>query len=723
LVAEETGTVPPNLEVATGYLSVGFAFDEIGATFVAHHEIFGRRPFPPRLAAPSGESASAEIPDFTPGDTVVHASRGVAVYRGLDTGSIQGVKKEFLRLSFRDGASLLVPLDNAHLVARYVGVGGIRPRLSSLGGKGWQLRRQRVREAVTDLARELIEIQVLRQAQQGIAYPADTAWQTEFENAFPFEETPDQLTAIVEAKSDMESPRPMDRLVCGDVGYGKTEIAMRAAFKAVMAGKQTAVLVPTTILAEQHYQTFSDRFAAYPIFVDVLSRFRTPAQQRAILARVAEGKTDVLIGTHRIVQSDVRFQDLGLVIIDEEQRFGVRHKEHLKRLRAIVDVLTLTATPIPRTLHMSLLGLKDISNLTTPPPGRQAIETKIIRFDPHRIASAIRRELDRDGQVFFVHDRVESIPRMQAAIEEMVPEARVGAIHGQMPKAGIRACMGDFLRGRTQVLITTTIIESGVDIPNANTIFLNNAQNFGLADLHQLRGRVGRFHRKAYAYLILPDRLALRDVAERRLRAIEEYSDLGAGFKIALRDLELRGGGNILGRNQSGHIALVGYDMYCRILREAAKELKIPTAASVRDVRVDLAVDTAVPASYTGSLRLKIWLHRRLSSAVSTQDLDKGLGEIRDRFGPIPATVMSLAGMARVKLAAGVQGVNSLISGDGDLFLAFDDPVLADRYLKDHRPGPGLVHAYEDGILRVVPPAGRTSGPELIAFLEDLFAR
>jgi transcription-repair coupling factor (superfamily II helicase) len=661
--------------------------------------------------------------DFRPGETVVHANRGIAAFRGLERGETDGVEKEFLRLEFREGAHLLVPLDNADLVRRYVGVGEAGPHLSPVSGRGWGKKKLRVTDAVKGLARELLQIQAVRSARPGIAYPPDSAWQVEFENAFPFEETPDQLRAAEDIKRDMEASRPMDRLVCGDVGYGKTEIAMRAAFKAVNAGRQVAVLVPTTILAEQHYQTFRERFGSYPFFVEMISRFRTDAEQRHILSETAEGRVDLLIGTHRLIQPDVRFQNLGLVIIDEEQRFGVRHKEHLKGLRAVVDVLTLTATPIPRTLHLSLLGLRDISNLTTPPPGRQAIETKILRFDPLRVAEAIRREVDREGQVFFVHDRVETIPRMQKVLEELVPEARVGAVHGQMPKSVLRSRMGRFLDGEIEVLLTTTIIESGVDIPNVNTIFINNAHNFGLADLHQLRGRVGRFNRKAFAYLLLPRKLPIREIAEKRVRVVEEYSDLGAGFRIALRDMEIRGAGNIIGRDQSGHIAQVGYDMYCRLLRQAARQFKEPGAPVRTDVSCDLPVDTAVPEAYAGSVRMRLWIHYRLSAATGPEDLTRARHEVTDRFGPPPEPVENLFRLARMKLWAGEAGVVSVVTGGKAVYVEFESHDRAVEFLKKVEPKRWKERVYEEATALLLPPPASRKGPGLLAYLTKRFQK
>src|SRR5262245_48295159 len=457
-----------------------------------------------------------------------------------------------------------------------------------------------------DLASDMIELQALREAQPGIAYPIDTEWQREFDAAFPFEETPDQLTTMAEIKRDMQRSRPMDRLVCGDVGYGKTELAMRAAFKTIDNGRQVAVLVPTTVLAEQHYRTFSQRLAEYPFVVQCLSRFKSHAEQKRIVERLGHGGIDIIIGTHRLVSNDVKFKDLGLVIIDEEQRFGVEHKEKLKRLRQMVDVLTLTATPIPRTLHLSLLGIRDISNLETPPQGRLSIETRIVRFDPALVRHAILRELNREGQVYFVHNRVHNIDEMKGKLQGIVPESRIVVGHGQMHEGELEGAMVQFIQRDADILLATTIIESGLDIPNVNTIFINQAENYGLADLHQLRGRVGRYKHRAYAYLLIENSATMTSKASFRLKAIEEFTELGAGFKIALRDLEIRGAGNILGTQQSGYIAAVGYELYCQLLDNAVRRAKQQPLRTPLEVTVDLPWPAFLPRDYVPGQRLKI---------------------------------------------------------------------------------------------------------------------
>jgi transcription-repair coupling factor (superfamily II helicase) len=509
-----------------------------------------------------------------------------------------------------------------------------------------------VEEAVTDMAAEMLDLQAARAARPGIRFPEDTQWQREFDASFPYQETDDQLATIEAIKRDMTQPRPMDRLLCGDVGFGKTELAMRAAFKAVDAGYQVAILVPTTILAEQHSRTFSARMAEFPFEIATLSRFSTRKQQAEIIERLAAGSIDVVIGTHRLAQPDVRFHNLGLVIIDEEQRFGVEVKEQLKSLRTIVDVLTMTATPIPRTLHMSLLGLRDISNLQTPPEERLAVETHVTRFDPAIIRNAVLRELNRNGQVFFVHNRVADIEVLGKRLRQIVPEATLGIGHAQMPEHQLEKVMLDFVDRRFDILLSTTIVESGLDIPNANTIFIDEADRYGLADLHQLRGRVGRYKHRAYCYLLIDPNKHVAPNAAKRLRAIEEFSELGAGFAVAMRDLEIRGAGNILGTQQSGHITLVGYELYCELLERATRRLRqLPPKTSI-DVDVDLPGEAYLPQNYVPEMRLKIDLYRRLAHVSSREELDDFRAELNDRFGPPPPVVERLLSLSELRILA-----------------------------------------------------------------------
>ncbi|HEY7327100.1 MAG TPA: transcription-repair coupling factor [Gemmataceae bacterium] len=600
--------------------------------------------------------------DLAEGDLVVHVSHGIARYCGMQLiekepsrarkGSETKHAEEHLILEFAGGVRVYVPASKIDLVQKYVGGAKTEPELSKFGGTSWQNRKARVQAAVMDLASDMIGLQALREAEPGTAFPADSEWQAEFEASFPYQETPDQLTSMAEIKNDMHRPRPMDRLLCGDVGYGKTELAVRAAFKSVDNGRQVAVLVPTTVLAEQHYRTFSQRLAEYPFTVECLSRFRSSGEQKRIVERLKTGGIDVIIGTHRLVSSDVQFKDLGLVIIDEEQRFGVEHKERLKHLRQKVDVLTMTATPIPRTLHLSLLGIRDISNLETPPPDRLAIETRIVRFDRQLIRHAVLRELNREGQVYFVHNRVQNIQEIASRLEQIVPEARIAIVHGQMAADELEQGMLRFVRREADILVATTIIESGLDIPNANTIFINQADHYGLADLHQLRGRVGRYKHRAYAYLLLDSDRTVTPNAARRLKAIEEFTELGAGFKIALRDLEIRGAGNILGTQQSGHIAAVGYELYCQLLENAVRTLKQQPLRTPLDVSIDLPWTAYLPRDYVQGQRQRIEVYRRLARVRRLDRLNDFRQEMRDRFGTLPEPAEWLMRLAELRLLA-----------------------------------------------------------------------
>jgi transcription-repair coupling factor (superfamily II helicase) len=627
--------------------------EPIGVVVLSDHELFHREDARPILARRRVESRALDsFLELVEGDLVVHVSHGIARYRGMQVLDKKGNAEEHLILEFREGVRVYVPASKIDLVQKYVGGAKTDPELSKLGGLGWQRKKEKVEAAVLDLAAEMVDLQALREAQPGTAFPLDSEWQAEFEAAFPYQETPDQLTTLAEIRRDLERPRPMDRLICGDVGYGKTELAIRAAFKVIDSGKQVAVLVPTTVLAEQHYRTFSQRLAEYPFVVESLSRFRTHGEQRRIVERLAEGGVDVVVGTHRLVSADVRFKDLGLVIIDEEQRFGVEHKERLKRLRQMVDVLTMTATPIPRTLHLALLGIRDISNLETPPPDRLAIETRIARFDPDLIRHAILRELNREGQVYFVHNRVYNIREIASRLQSMVPEARIAIAHGQMAEHELEAAMIGFVRRESDILVATTIIESGLDIPNVNTIFINQADNYGLADLHQLRGRVGRYKHRAYAYLLLDSDRTITPTATRRLKAIEEFTELGAGFKIALRDLEIRGAGNILGTQQSGHIAAVGYEMYCQLLGNAVRRIKQQPVRVPLEITVDLPWRAYLPRDYVLGQRLRIEVYRRLARIRRLERLEDFRQELRDRFGPIPEAAEWLLRLTELRVLA-----------------------------------------------------------------------
>jgi transcription-repair coupling factor (superfamily II helicase) len=674
-----------------------------GLVLLGDHELFHREQAGSVLPRRQLESRAIDsFLELQEDDLVVHLSHGIARYRGMHLLEKNGQTEEHLILEFAGGTRVYVPASKIDLVQKYVGGAKSDPQLSRLGGTGWQHKKDRVQAAVLDLASEMLELQAMREAKPGVALPPDSDWQREFDAAFSYEETPDQLTTIAEIKRDMEKSRPMDRLICGDVGYGKTELAMRAAFKAIDNGRQVAILVPTTVLAEQHFRTFSQRMAEYPFTIEVISRFRTGGEQKRIIKRLAEGTIDIIIGTHRIVSKDVQFKELGLVIIDEEQRFGVEAKEKLKHLRQTVDVLTLTATPIPRTLHLSLLGIRDISNLETAPQGRLAIETRIVRFDPQLIRHAIMRELNREGQIYFVHNRVHNIHDIAAKLKDIVPEARIAIAHGQMSEDELEDAMVKFVQKKADILVATTIIESGLDIPNANTMFINQAENYGLADLHQLRGRVGRYKHRAYAYMLLDSERAITPNASRRLKAIEEFTELGAGFKIAMRDLEIRGAGNILGTQQSGHIAAVGYELYCHLLENAVRGLKNMPVKTHMEVTIDLPWVAMLPRDYVPGQKLKIEVYRRLSRIRRMDRLDDFRQELRDRFGPIPTPVEWLLRLAELRILASHWQIATLhlegkwehpegcsepqpitaLGGPIDLVLEYRQPRKAERLAK-----------------------------------------
>ncbi|MHC4662788.1 MAG: transcription-repair coupling factor [Planctomycetota bacterium] len=657
------------IEMPPGVLSSGFAVGRPREYMLSTDELFDRYRMRRQLRPSRYRRAIESFLELKPGDYVVHTSHGIGRFHGLTRMARRGREEDYLIVEYADRQLLYVPATNIGLVQKYIGGREVSPRLAKVGGTLWQRQKAKVQEALFDLATELLEIQAMREARKGIEFPPDTLWQHEFEAAFPYDDTPDQEFAAADIKRDMESRRPADRLLCGDVGYGKTEIAMRAAFKAVSAEKQVAILVPTTILAQQHYTTFTERMAEFPIIVDVLSRFRSAKEQKEIVERAREGKIDILIGTHRLLSEDVRFKDLGLLVIDEEQRFGVTHKERLKKMRAEVDILTLTATPIPRTLHMSLLGIKDISTLETPPLDRRAIVTEIHRWSADLIRNGIMRELERGGQVYFVHNRVYNIEHVRRALEKICPEARYAVCHGQMEESLLEERMLEFVRGKHDVLISTTIIESGLDIPNVNTIFMNRAEMFGLADLHQLRGRVGRYRHQAYAYLLLPEAGMIPEAAEKRLRAIEEFNELGAGFKIAMRDLEIRGSGNILGKEQSGHIAVVGYDLYCKLLENSVRQVKDEAAAEDVNCDVDVHPEGYIEKEYAGADETKIEIYRRATSCREEEALDALVAEVRDRFGEPPQTAVRFFEKHRLRIRAesgkifylGIQGKTVIV--------------------------------------------------------------
>ena len=662
-----------------GQLSNGFELTNARLVVVTEKELFGqaRRP---RQRRPFSSTRGTQLEAFTElkvGDYVVHVNHGIGQYQGVEMIAIAGIQKDYLVVQYAGEDRLYVPTDQVSLLQKYIGADALAPKLNKLGGNEWQRTRARVKQSVKDIAQELIELYAAREAVPGFSFSPDNAWQKEFEAAFPYEETPDQWQSIEVIKQDMLRPRPMDRLLCGDVGYGKTEVALRAAFKAVMDSKQVAVLVPTTILAQQHYHTFQERLADYPVTVEVLSRFRTPREQKDILARTALGQIDILIGTHRLLSNDVTFRDLGLLIVDEEQRFGVTHKERLKRLRQNVDVLTLTATPIPRTLHMALAGVRDMSLIETPPEDRYPVQTYVVEYSPELVREAINRELRRGGQVYYVHNRIFDLRSVALLLQELIPEARLAIAHGQMKEDQLERIMLDFVEGEYDVLVSTSIVESGLDIPNVNTLIVEDADHLGLAQLYQLRGRVGRSNRLAYAYFTYRKDKVITEVASKRLQAIRDFTEFGSGFKIALRDLEIRGAGNILGAEQHGHMTAVGFDMYCRLLEESIQELQGESPPPPPAIPVmELPLDTYIPDEYLSDPRLKVEIYKKLAGAYTVERLEELAAEIRDRFGVLPEALENLINLTRLRLLAVKAEISNLQQLGDQLYVRFSQPII-----------------------------------------------
>ena len=658
-----------------GRLSQGFLVPEISLSIFTAADLFAE-PTRPVQRTRAGRFRS-DFRDLDVGDYVVHTEHGIGVFVGLQT--LEG-GTELVTLEYQGGDKLYVPVDKLDLLEKFASGESRRPRVDKLGGTGWRRVQRRVRKSVRDMAQELLRLYAQRKAAPGYAFSSETPWQREFEGLFPYEETPDQMQSIEDVRRDMESESPMDRLICGDVGYGKTEVAMRAAFKAVMDGKQVAVLVPTTVLAFQHRHTFEERFSSFPVRIEMLSRFRKPKEQKEVVGDLAAGVVDIVIGTHRLLSKDVQFKELGLLVVDEEQRFGVSHKEKLKKLRHGVDSLTLTATPIPRTLHMSLSGIRDMSVIETPPKDRMAIQTQITRLDPKLLAEAVRYELARGGQVYFVHNRVGSIDAMASYLGKLVPEARIGVGHGQMKETELEKVMLRFVRYEFDVLVSTTIIENGLDIPLVNTLIVNRAERFGLAQLYQLRGRVGRSSRRAFAYLLVPSEVPLTPIARRRLAAIREFSELGAGFRVAALDLELRGAGNLLGGDQHGHIEAVGFDLYCRLLEAAVQELAGEAPPTTLPTQLNLRIDLKLPESYVADTTQRMSLYKRMSSTRDEEGLGRLAEETRDRYGPLPESALQLFEFAKLRILASSLGIQSIDREKGALVLRFApaplDPLL-----------------------------------------------
>ncbi len=684
--------VPPPLgspqltrAVVRGHLSQGFRLPEDRIVVLTFDEIFGtRKRQPAALPAKSHPSHFlTSLSELKQDDYVVHLDHGIGVYRGLKFLSVAGVAGEFLHLEYEGGDRLYLPVDRINMVQKYIGGDGAQPALDRLGGTSWEKVKAKARKSIFAMAEELIELYAVRHAREGNAFAPPDALYKEFETAFEFEETPDQQRAIDESLADMQRMKPMDRLVCGDVGYGKTEVAMRAAFLAVEGGKQVALLAPTTILTQQHLQTFRHRFRNHPVRIEMVSRFLVVKEIQQVLAALAKGAVDIVIGTHRLLQKDVAFKDLGLVIIDEEHRFGVAHKERLKKMRQMVDVMSLTATPIPRTLHMSLVGIRDLSIIETPPLDRLAIQTYVTRYDEQVIRDAILRELERGGQVFFLHNRVESIDRLAFKLADLVPEARIAVAHGQMRPKELEKVMLDFLENKTQVLVCSAIIESGLDFPNANTIVINRADQFGLAQLYQLRGRVGRSHRHAYAYLLIPGEHAITPDATRRLRALQELDGLGGGFKLAMHDLEIRGAGNLLGEQQSGEITAVGFELYTEMMEKAVRELKGQSVAPEVEPEIRLGIPAYFPEAYIPDANQRLLFYKRLASVRRREELDEIKAEIRDRFGPPTAAVDNLFMVMELRRVLKDVLVQQVSLSEGRVYLLFhpQSPVKVEKLL------------------------------------------
>ncbi|MDP9072118.1 MAG: transcription-repair coupling factor [Actinomycetota bacterium] len=717
----------PGAHLVVQPLERGFVLPSIKLAVLSESDVTGRRR-PHRRPRPRPRTTEGFFDDLAVGDHVVHHQHGVARYGGMVKRAIGGgAERDYLLLEYRGGDKLYVPSDQIDAVRPYTG--GETPTLHKLGGSDWHKTKARVRAAVRDIAQELVVLYRRRVTTPGHAFAGDTPWQRELEEAFPYTETPDQLTAISEVKADMEEPIPMDRLICGDVGFGKTEVAIRAVFKAVQDGKQAAVLVPTTLLAQQHLQTFSDRFAGYPVRVEALSRFLTPVQAKKVTDGLRDGAVDVVIGTHRLLSGDIAFKDLGLLVVDEEQRFGVTHKEAIKRLRTSVDVLTLTATPIPRTLEMSLTGIRDLTLLNTPPADRLPILTYVGEQDERAVAEAIRRELLREGQVFFVHNRVRDIQHVAVRLRELVPEARIAVAHGQMDEGTLERVVIDFWEGRYDVLVCTTIIESGIDMPTVNTLVVDRADMLGLGQLHQLRGRVGRAGQRAYAYLLFPPERALSEEAYERLRTIGEHTELGSGFKIAMRDLEIRGAGNLLGANQSGHIAAVGYDLYVQMVSEAVAELKGEERREPAEIKLELPVAAHLPSEYVAREDLRLEAYRRLATVTTDAEVDDIRGEWLDRYGPLPPPAEALLAVGRLRAACSRTGVRE-VTVARDTARIGPLALKASQAMRLRRLYPRAV--YKEDVAQVVLPLGRPASASspggdvveaLLAFLEVMVPR
>ena len=684
---------PGEIMAASGYAAEGYEYPMLKFMVISESDIFGRKKKKKRRRRYEGQKIQ-DFAELKPGDYVVHENHGIGVYQGIEKIEVDKIVKDYMKISYAEGGVLYIPVAQMDLIQKYAGADAKKPRLNKLGTVQWGKTKSQVKKAVQAVAEDLVKLYATRQQSEGFVYGPDTVWQKEFEEMFPFEETEDQLQAIEDTKHDMESTKIMDRLVCGDVGYGKTEIAIRAAFKAVQEGKQVVFLVPTTILAQQHYNTFVQRLKDFPVRIDLLCRFRTSYQQKKTVEDLKKGLVDIVIGTHRVLSKDVEFKDLGLLIIDEEQRFGVTHKEKIKKLRENIDVLTLTATPIPRTLHMSLIGIRDMSVLEEAPQDRMPIQTYVMEYNDEMVREAIERELSREGQVYYVYNRVSDIADVAGKIQQLVPEANVSFAHGQMRERELEDIMYDFINGDIDVLVSTTIIETGLDIPNANTMIIQDADRFGLSQLYQLRGRVGRSNRMAYAFLLYRRDKLLKEVAEKRLSAIREFTDLGSGIKIAMRDLEIRGAGNLLGEAQSGHMEAVGYDLYCKMLNEAVLRLKGGEVEESFNTSIDLNIDAYIPESYIRNEYQKLDIYKRIAAIENEEELDDMTEELIDRFGDIPKKVQQLLHIAALKALAHSAYVTAVEQkGDSIRFTMYERAKI------DPQKIPALLAAYRNSLV------------------------
>lgn len=665
-------------------ISGGFALSEEKILVIQEDEIFGRKKKAPSSIRKAKSKAIDTFVELNPGDFIVHINYGIGLFKGIERIKAMGTERDYIKLEYAEEEIVFVPIEQVNMVQRYIGSGDSKPKLDKIGGKSWNARKAKTQAKVEEIAEKLIDLYSKRQASRGFPFPKDTEWSAAFEASFPYEDTPDQATATKDIKEDMERPVPMDRLVCGDVGYGKTEIAMRAAFKAVMGGKQVAFLAPTTILAEQHYENCIERFRNFPVKIAQMSRFVSPGEQKKILERLHKGDVDILVGTHRIIQKDVLFKDLGLMIIDEEQRFGVKDKEKLKIMKHNIDSLALSATPIPRTLHMSLLKIRDMSLLTTPPQNRQSVETVIEEYNEEKVARAIRSEVARGGQVFYLHNRVESLEEIRIKLEKMLPELMVDVAHGQMTSEELDDIFRRFKMGGFHILVATTIIENGIDIPNVNTIIIDRADMYGVSQLYQLRGRVGRSDRKAYAYLFYPENKALSDVAMKRLQVISDFTELGSGFKIAMKDMEIRGAGNLLGKDQSGEVYAVGFEMYLNLLNSAIERLSNSNWRPEEEVLLELEYTGFIPDSYIKDAQTKMELYKKIAGIQSQEELNTVWEELLDRFGPLPEEVESLLSLAKIRIICHKLSISSLKEKKNTVYVEFAEvsKISVDKVLK-----------------------------------------